>query len=507
MKEKREQDFEYRRVSDEIPMDLLRHVSFISTGNHLENLRERLKKKKKRRGRFSSSKLNSPSVQLNNQDGISHESLQIEHTKESEEHVLPNSLDTSSHSATTISVDMTLPADPDDSANNGVNHSQAHQEIPSANNTFNTRDGDAKRAENGRSTSSEEPLSHSSETPTAPTDTKEANPDSFFKLECADPLFGLWSGAFKVESPNEPQSPVPIEETFFLYGYAGTQVQDLPEELHTLPPEQYFSIPLLLDLKIKDPKLYTKSKLQSNGNEVEVETSNVDEEKLELKKFESPNLPFLDQYHGVNSEINVETPRAITGKVDETIPSTEMSSKFEVTPRPSFSEEAYSHMKFILGFGRNVYGRYSLVCYFDKEANTLRCEKRYVLTRQGNCRKTKSKTPSSSSFRYNDDQENGKRKRIPKTRYFPGATDDDFLFSNSNVSNDEEMKKPKIPKPLIFKISDDKNFREAFFDPNSGEIFEGGMKKSVDFTDDIVLDCIGLTRHGRGICLYADGTM
>lgn len=474
VKEKKEQDFEYRRVSDEIPMDLIRHVSFISTGNHLENLRERLKKKKKRRGRFTSTKMNSEPYDLPIPDGIPQSaSYQFENSNDSSYFPNPLSADMSGHSATTVSADMTVSAE--------VTQSENNQEDVS------NPDFDEKTDNDGTFDVDKSPMNSISEAPVTPLENTDSQPPypSTFKLECKDPLFGLWSGAFKVEASNgsEP-SPVPVEETFFLYGYAGTQVQDLPEELHILPPEQYFSIPLLLDVKIKDPKLNTKShsvqQPMTNLQEDVTKTTGAVDEDINGTHPVTTHSQDLVTSTIVKNGDTIKTPDSVRTSIAESMPPTELNDvnvKSECTPRLSFAEDAYASMKFILGFGKNVYGRYSLICYFDQEANTLRCEKRYMLTRQGNCRKTKSKTPSSSSaVQYQEEHQNGKRKRIPKPRYFPGATDDDFLMSISNTSNEEEVKKPKIAKPMVFTISDDKNFREAFFDPNTGEIYEGGMK-------------------------------
>ena len=470
VKEKKEQDFEYRRISDEIPMDLVRHVSFMSSGNHIENLRERLKKKKKRRGRFTSTKLKSDSQDTPLQDSLAQTDSQFQTRIEFSGDANPPSLDMSYHSATTVSADMTV--------SNDMARSESNQD------DTNNEDLDEKSAVNDTFEIVRSPANSSTEVPTTSFDTTDAqHPDSStIKLECKDPLLGLWSGAFKVEASNvSDPNPIPVEETFFLYGYAGTQVQDLPEELHILPPEQYFSTPLLLDVKIKDPKLNTKStsnqSLTNSQEDVSKMTESAHEKVNGIVHPVSSHSQDFSTSRILNSDDSVKTPDPVRVAVTESMPPTEScesNGKSECTPRLSFAEEAYASMKFILGFGKNVYGRYSLVCYYDQEANTLRCEKRYMLTRQGNCRKTKSKTPSSSSIPYDDNQHQGKRKRIPKPRFFPGAMDDDFLLSTSNANIEEEMRKPKNPKPLVYSTSDDKNFREAFFDPNTGEIYEGG---------------------------------
>jgi hypothetical protein len=310
-------------------------------------------------------------------------------------------------------------------------------------------------------------------------------PPAFVKLERSDPLFGLWKGSFSVESTqlNGAEIPAPpflVEETFFLYAYAGSRPHELPTTLQILPPEQFFSIPLLLNVK---PTTKPKSKhataahLASQSRRLPVTTPyvapmSINGEHASIIKTEGGPSHETFSSNGTQVEPSATHVGSMTAPSNEEV---KVEAETEEPAEATAYETAIMQSKFILGFGRNMYGRYSLVCYFDEDKQQLRCEKRYMVTKQGNSRKFRPKSlPSDSNYRA-DHAENGKRKRTPKSKYFADALDDDFFFANgTNIMEAEDMRKARHPRPVVFAAHDEKNFRDAFFDEMTGEIYEGG---------------------------------
>lgn len=534
VKEKKEHDFHYRWTSDEIPLDLIQYVSFAISEPNLQLVRGRSKKKKKRKGRLPGTKLKPPKKTEQQVDKLDSEILAIDmggvETPFRGELSVPWGMEGAAEDpfasikSHTDSTDVTgqqdlrselnlpeagqSPVDQQDALKGAEEESEGGSE-----------DGESGEEDEGESFA---PRGIEKEGDAMISETTGDDTSFTVKLDTArSPLFGLWTGFFNVDPPPESATPVPVHETFFLYAFAGTPLESLPPALSSLPPEQSHSLQLLPNPRSKEsaraisapplsPTFHcsqyavattANSSLHTNGsNGLHQPQAKAAEDLKEVTSCPSESTPCIPVNDGPAA---TSTPALSSVEV---APPAEVSLPKDATPLAVAPSSSSDH-DVILGFGRNVYGRYSLMCHFDIANQSLRCEKRYMLTKQGNARRPKLKdiigqNPSQHSSICNGDSgtHSLKRKRIPKSKFFAGILDEELMFSNgagedgrSYSQGPEETKRVSVGSGVgrpptkhqtllqqqylphtAFSNGDHKHFRDAFFDVLSGEIYEGG---------------------------------
>jgi hypothetical protein len=166
-----------------------------------------------------------------------------------------------------------------------------------------------------------------------------------------------------------------------------------------------------------------------------------------------------------------------------------------------------SQLVILVGFGRNKFGRFSLAASYDPSKATLICEKRYMLSKSASSTKrgkrqdgeqaidrsslARARSGSYLDFEgYEQLTPGGKRKRPSSSK---GGGDEGGFGSGENFGSRRKSSEGPIDYVPIPNEGDDDDYRAAFYDEGSGEVYEGGWYNG--------------KRHGRGICMYVDGTM
>ena len=181
----------------------------------------------------------------------------------------------------------------------------------------------------------------------------------------------------------------------------------------------------------------------------------------------------------------------------------------------------------MVGFGRNRFGRFSLTATYDPTKGTLIGEKRYMTSKSSTIQRKGKKSqnevggeppitrPRNSSSVVLDILDisgtvasSGGRRKRSKSRsdtcdYEPDSLDETGVPSTKRRgSRGTTEQYPVVPEgaPPFEQVyrepledGDDEEYRNAYYDNATGEIYEGGWNKGY--------------RHGRGVCLYADGSM
>ena len=262
-------------------------------------------------------------------------------------------------------------------------------------------------------------------------------------LRTDHPLFGLWEGSFEIVALT-PDAETQVSETFFLHSFFG----EAPgQELADLPPEARFSSTVL-------------------------KTSPV-----------------------------------------QLIPNVDVGAGGEEQPIV------------LVGFGRNKFGRFSLTASFRPSLCTLVIEKKYMLTKypqnQGNAAKRRRQSndqhaldrsglarsrsfgfganpdlledfddylPGGATAKRKRGKEGSRKDRLAATRGEGGLEGVEYDENGAELLPLGAYQQQYIPNE-----GDEEDFRAAFYDEQTGEVYEGGWFNG--------------KRHGRGICLYIDGSM
>lgn len=276
---------------------------------------------------------------------------------------------------------------------------------------------------------------------------------------------GTWEGHFAIRTATGEDL---VPEIFFFYSLSG---EDVPDNLRCLPQEPIFSFTALKSECIK------KSKHMS----------------IEGMRFD------LRQKAKLNGNVN---------KLEEQL-------------------EGINDYTLLVGFGRNPYGRFSLIASLEESTGTLYCEKRYMVSKEINhkrTRRTNSEIAAAASSERDVDA-NGLRHISTRPRHAPNfgshrADCDNFAvsahrkrkglavchtskLSRSSISSADALESFALgetkPVKAVAKSKerldnyDIENYRTAFTDEETGEIYEG--------------EWFSGRRNGFGVCLYPDGTM
>lgn len=346
-------------------------------------------------------------------------------------------------------------------------------------------------------------------------------------LKSDHPLFGLWEGSFDVV--NLAATPISesstISETFFFHSFMGV---DPGPELACLPQEAHFTISVLKAL----PFPLLPGQLAAGYGSTTSTTGGLDSTTQDQKKIldASSSATGVEEMCG---SVTMNLPDAVSldvgndpsgGPVDqESTTSSLDKTENQESLFPSISQQKkFQQEKLIVlvGFGRNKFGRFSLTASFNAEKGLLVCEKRYMLTKSASIvRKGKHHRggdgeqgidrsmlarPRSGSYLdfegYEPVTSGFKRKRAPKAPTGGGMSYDDQGSGGEggNISSggggDHRVFSPRSGAVSnLVNEGDDDDYKSAFFDETTGEVFEGGWHSG--------------KRHGRGICLFIDGSM
>ena len=216
----------------------------------------------------------------------------------------------------------------------------------------------------------------------------EACPDSV-PLPSHHKLFGYYEGSFDIKSN---QGPTPVDESFFLHSFAATG-SPVVAGLECLPPTDWWtSSQLLKHMSLDANQIFNCAMINKLvpgdkiGAEVNFSTEYKQEQATEVTQLSdeagsgpgisnagpnmaSPEISPSNEF----VEAPVSTPRPIEGGNDEGAESLVASMKAD--------NSAYPDLDFLLGFGKNAYGRFSLFGIYSRKTNTLQCERKYLTGR------------------------------------------------------------------------------------------------------------------------------
>ena len=353
------------------------------------------------------------------------------------------------------------------------------------------------------------------------------------------PLFGLWHGTFEVvKGPGgETES---VEETFFLHAFMG---QDPPADLDELPPEPLFSTQLV-------PR---KPLASASAAAAVAMASSI----LGQKADDADGAEHAGPGDCGAMQVDADTDADADGHHEGLLPRPATASAASVYMGTglggSFNEPS---IKYLVGFGRNAFGRFSLSAVYNEVTGHLRCEKKYM-TSKGSGRRgrrpgstslgglgsrlsiesggglggdgfyvprpmsTRPRTSSMSSMAFFGDEDltgrgyggHGGKKRKS------GFTDDGGLLGDTyklgkdkggggsrapltalqqrERERERSRQRDRDREEALERELDDAeaDYRVAFLDEESGEVYEGGWHPYAQ------------RRHGMGVCLYVDGTI
>jgi hypothetical protein len=212
-------------------------------------------------------------------------------------------------------------------------------------------------------------------------------------------------------------------------------------------------------------------------------------------------------------------------------------STSDVSAQPRFSQQQITpsapllippaEEEMLVGFGRNQYGRFSLAGAYNPRTGTLRCERKYMLTKfitpvkqsrlstknaDDGCTKRPVRAKRSYSVDTADSStsvqaatSSGKRKRTSSLWAQDGSHDATHdTATPSSTSSKRGKKKGHLGASFsvmtsteflsgMENLAEKEGYRRAFLDPATGEVYEG--------------EWINGQRNGFGVCLFPDGTM
>jgi hypothetical protein len=236
----------------------------------------------------------------------------------------------------------------------------------------------------------------------------------FVTMSGDHPLFGLYEGSFDVKAQ---QGPLPIDETFFLHSYAGSP-KLTSSGMDMLPSTDWWGASQLLKhMELDANKVF--------GELCKDRSSSVD--RADRSGSNTPSCAELKQEGGDMVEVSpaaAATPAsaapapASEGKdapangtgTPSTAPTTcgETALKISILSTPVAAPAAitagnsathadssavwpntsvYPDLDFVLGFGRNSYGRFSLFGVYNRTDGSLKCERKYLSGRTAGLRK------------------------------------------------------------------------------------------------------------------------
>ena len=456
--------FSYSRVSRSVPQDLLNYVSFIPDA-HMRSLK--LKQRGRKRGR--------PPLNKTTTSSAAPYAVSIVATVPTSDAVIPeesggggqcngggdnstNSLRSHDGNEQTDSCDLQESASMDDDNYND----DIENDDNNGDNSDNEDNGDENENENE---SANEDVLGPTSTEAGPVDATIVKSENGIAtplpaavgvtLTHPHPMVGLWEGTFAVKSLVGEEN---VKETFFLYSTLGTTCVD---PLSMLPPYPHFSN-FVRKQSIYSEKvryIYTHCDVFKQESEAAAEA-------------------IVDEEGNLVSE-------AATGSA------TADDSKCTI----------------LFGFGRNPFGRFSLIVGLNEASSDIYCEKRYMLTKGATLKRGRKEGDAESSFErsittrphgvanynfnysFDDDPRNPRKKRLNAGKMRTFASTDSLYSDDGGL----DLGKEKFMTAREADVADCDDYKIAFLDEENGEVYEGEWSQGC--------------RHGAGICLYPDGTM
>lgn len=198
-------------------------------------------------------------------------------------------------------------------------------------------------------------------------------------------LFGMWEGSFDVRSPD---GLVPVAEKFFFHALAGKSV---PAGLECLPPTDWWmTAHLLKHMNIDGAVVF--------GRGDEDASSNIYHGLSENHSLGSViSAPINIEYNEIEGIINnadessnKNSPIVGDNNIPESAPQIEANQDTSgVAVEAVIINTAVTHkdLDYILGFGRNIFGRFSLFGVYDIHTDEFKCERKYLLSKTSGLKK------------------------------------------------------------------------------------------------------------------------
>lgn len=378
-------------------------------------------------------------------------------------------------------------------------------------------------------------------------DSVETSPN-FVEIDKTHELFGLWRGNFDVAPVEGPgnEDAHHVEETFFFHSFLGLPPK---EDLSCLPAEAHYTFSALkaITVPVLPPSLVSESKLgRSPGSAGELKGEDYQPSEGEGKAEDVVKSKVKDGGEGAAPPVKEEEKNGTVVKV-ESIPGAAPSpagvdsnqGTTSATPMEEEGEDPSdkdaplqtdgSHpcgLVVLVGFGKNRFGRFSLTATLDPSKNHLIAEKRYMLSKSATLQRKGRKSDSSdvgsgpstrprtSSLVDVLNLSTGKKKRsnsgVNKREGY--LYDDGYAYSTMSGTGRGGNKRggggagsgsagapgtlPGVPPLELLDPpldGEDSEYKQAIYDEVSNEVYEGSWNYG--------------QRHGRGVCLYADGSM
>ena len=183
-------------------------------------------------------------------------------------------------------------------------------------------------------------------------------------LERTHPMFGLWQGHFQLTTYNSHGKEIgtqQVEETFFFYGFATKEREGAFTKLPEEPlPSAFMEMQVPLHFFPNSPRALAAQQLL--------------DEALAPPVVEPEPTSSMAPVPGTPGATRVLTGASATsGATSSTAPLATPSA------RPA-AASALVNASILVGYGRNQFGRFSLLGVFDEDTSQLRCEKRYMTT-------------------------------------------------------------------------------------------------------------------------------
>lgn len=202
------------------------------------------------------------------------------------------------------------------------------------------------------------------------------------ELSSEHPLFGLYVGSFDIKSAQGAQA---IQETFFLHTYAGG-VYEPPPGLDVLPPTDWWtSAQLLKHMDLDNHRIFgdmakdrsfSADKADAESG-IEHDAYAVNAAAAAAAVSEATESMVIDMGaigNNVSDSNSLVTPKASSGQGED--------NGSESKARSSTGDLAsYPDLQFMLGFGRNTFGRFSLFGVYNDSTKELKCERKYLTGR------------------------------------------------------------------------------------------------------------------------------
>ena len=368
-------------------------------------------------------------------------------------------------------------------------------------------------------------------TPSSPTDplASASASGSGAATECFDadvelpsgghPLLGLWSGHFELKTMNshgKELSSQLVQEIFFFYGLAAGA---RPVSLDKLPEEPLPSA--FMEMQV--PKIFFPNSPRAMAAQQAVDV-------LVLGALPEPSPTKPVDACTAATRAPAPAPAHVPPPAATASPGAASSGRGLAKPGTPLSPEPALlsiNASILEGYGRNQFGRFSLLGVYNEDTGVLKCEKRYMTCAKPSLQAKRNRKSLVVSTGLDPKEERSpltsKRKRVnsAKARSMLEGIDEapyertSYSYSGSSRGGgahghgrgDGPVKRERQTQQVRDKAQSKERAREleeeedertatykyASFLPEAQEVYEGGWA--------------GGQRSGTGVCLYPDGSL